>query len=231
MQDPAVMVQKILARTLAREVVEDVLKEVGIVRGEKGEKGDKGDVGDTGAQGKRGETGSKGVQGEKGERGSEGKQGPKGDSGSQGPKGEVGEKGTDGHIKDVSATEIRDLLEVLPVGDKLSIQAIENLAEELAELRKWRGEVGTFMNLGGGGGFTSPIYNFIDDETPSGLVNDINTVFTLARLPYRGSVKVFVNGQRMRVTSDYTLSSDQKVIAFLTAPPTGSTVLVDYRTL
>jgi len=81
----------------------------------------------------------------------------------------------------------------------------------------------------GGGGFSNIAMqrHFIDDETPSGTVNGSNKAFTVSKTPYTGSLKVFVNGQRMRVTEDYTLSG--KTITFVTAPPTSSILLVDYR--
>lgn len=68
---------------------------------------------------------------------------------------------------------------------------------------------------------------FVDGETPSGLVNDSNTVFTIASTPVTGSVKVFKNGMRQKVTSDYTISGT--TITFVVAPETGDTLLVDYR--
>lgn len=80
--------------------------------------------------------------------------------------------------------------------------------------------------LAGGGGFVER--NFIDDETPTGTVNGTNKVFTLANTPNPStSLKVFVNGARMRITEDYTLSG--ATITFITAPPTTSIILCDYR--
>lgn len=68
---------------------------------------------------------------------------------------------------------------------------------------------------------------FVDGETPSGLVNDSNTVFTLASTPVVGSVKVYHNGVRIKVTEDYTISGT--TITFVIAPATGDNILVDYR--
>ena len=68
---------------------------------------------------------------------------------------------------------------------------------------------------------------FVDGETPSGLVNDSNTVFTLANTPVVGSVKVYLNGVRMKVTEDYTISGT--TLTFTTAPQTDDNILVDYR--
>ncbi len=70
--------------------------------------------------------------------------------------------------------------------------------------------------------------HIIDDETPNGTVNGVNTDFTISLTPSpTTSLKVYVNGQRMKLTEDYTLSS--KTITFVTAPPTGSILTVDYR--
>lgn len=179
-------------------------------------KGDKGDKGDKGADST--------VAGPQGQRG------PQGESivGPQGLRGEVGPQGKDGSPD--TAPQVRDKLESLKKGEKLTIYAIEDLADLLEELKKWRGEVGTFMSLGGGGGFTSPVYNFVDDETPTGTLNGVNTDFSVRGIPYPGSLKVYRNGQRLKVTKDYTLSSHGKTITFLTAPESDEELLCDYRT-
>ena len=69
--------------------------------------------------------------------------------------------------------------------------------------------------------------NYIDSETPTGTINGVNTSFTLANTPVDGSLKVYLNGARQKLTDDYTLSG--KTINFITAPETGSNLLVDYR--
>jgi hypothetical protein len=101
---------------------------------------------------------------------------------------------------------------------------------ELEELKKELETLKGQRRLGGGGGF-SKIHlesKFIDDETPVGTVNGVNTIFILANMPNpSASVKVFTNGARMRITEDYTLSG--RTITFVTAPPTGSIILCDYR--
>jgi hypothetical protein len=66
-------------------------------------------------------------------------------------------------------------------------------------------------------------------EVPSGSVNGSNTTFTLANTPVSGSVCVYLNGVRQLAGAgnDYTISGN--TITYLTAPPTGSTLLVDYQ--
>lgn len=68
---------------------------------------------------------------------------------------------------------------------------------------------------------------FVDGEVPSGAVNDVNTAFTIANTPTAGSVKVYHNGIRLKLTEDYTFSGI--TITFVTAPATGDNILVDYR--
>lgn len=87
----------------------------------------------------------------------------------------------------------------------------------------------TPRRVGGGFSYIAMLQHIIDDETPSGLVNGVNTDFVLANTPNPAtSLKVYVNGQRMKKTEDFTLSG--KTITFLTAPPTGSIILCDYKT-
>ena len=69
---------------------------------------------------------------------------------------------------------------------------------------------------------------FVENETPTGSINGSNTTFTLAGNPNPdGSLEVFVNGQKMAVTEDYTLSTD--TLTTLVAYPTGVILRVNYR--
>lgn len=136
-----------------------------------------------------------------------------------------GKNGIDGKDgKDAVVDENKIIQEVLN-----KIELPELIIDNIKGLREVVDRVETQRRLGGGG--FSKIHmesKFIDDETPSGLVNNVNTIFTLAHHPNpESSLKVFVNGQRMRITEDYTLSGN--TVTFLTAPPTGSILLVDYR--
>lgn len=69
--------------------------------------------------------------------------------------------------------------------------------------------------------------NFVDDETPAGVINGSTTAFTLANTPVAGTVKLFLNGLRQKVTNDYTISGT--AITYLAAPLTGDTLTADYR--
>jgi len=75
-----------------------------------------------------------------------------------------------------------------------------------------------------------PGVGFVDQETPSGAINGVNTVFTLSQTPSpSSSVEVYRNGLRLTPGVDYTLSGS--VVTFVTAfvPQTSDTLLCSYR--
>ncbi len=103
----------------------------------------------------------------------------------------------------------------------LGMEDIEGLIDKIEEVKLAKRVGGGFSKIHMDG-------HIIDDETPTGTVNSSNKIFTVAKAPNpTGSLKVFVNGMRMKITEDYTLSGI--TITFTTAPPTGSILLVDYR--
>lgn len=73
------------------------------------------------------------------------------------------------------------------------------------------------------------VVNFVTREVPSGTVNGVNAVFTLANTPVVGSEEIFLNGllQNVGALNDYTISG--ATITFNTAPDSGSAILVTYR--
>lgn len=68
---------------------------------------------------------------------------------------------------------------------------------------------------------------FVDGETPTGDIDGVNDVFTLANNPIAASVKVYQNGIRLKVTDDYTISG--ATITFVTPPAISDIILTDYR--
>jgi hypothetical protein len=77
------------------------------------------------------------------------------------------------------------------------------------------------------GGVAPSGANSADGEVPSGTVNGSNVTFTLAHAPSpASSLKLYFNGLRQRLTTDYTLSGT--AITFTTAPDAGG-LLADYR--
>lgn len=119
-------------------------------------------------------------------------------------------------------TQVRDSLELLQGEDRLDASAIKGLEDLIS---KYKTEVKV------GGGFNSVAMNFhmVDDETPTGLVNGSNKNFVIANIPSPSeSLKVYKDGQRMKIVTDYTFSG--VTITFLDAPLTGSIITCDYRT-
>jgi hypothetical protein len=70
--------------------------------------------------------------------------------------------------------------------------------------------------------------NIVTEETPSGSVNGSNTSYTLANTPTAGSLKLFLNGIRLKSGSgnDYTISTN--TITMTTAPISGDVLIADY---
>jgi len=115
---------------------------------------------------------------------------------------------------------IRDSLELLQGNERLDASAVKGLEELIKKLSPGR------QNFGGAAGSIRTRY--VDDETPSGSVNGVNKVFTIERTPATGSLKVYKDGQRMKITEDYTFDNN-KEITFVDAPLTDSIITVDYR--
>ena len=123
-----------------------------------------------------------------------------------------------------SAEEIRNKLEKLKGDERLKIEAIDELEERLKDLEE--------RPLGGktGGGFSKIAMDghIIDPYTPTGDVDGVNTDFVLICAPSpTTSLKVYQDGQKQQLTTDYTLSS--KTITFLIAPLTNTIIEVEHR--
>lgn len=71
--------------------------------------------------------------------------------------------------------------------------------------------------------------SFVNKEIPTGLINGVNTTFTLANTPIAGSEHIYRNGvlQESGAGNDYTISG--ATITYLTAPLTGDKLRVTYR--
>ncbi len=65
------------------------------------------------------------------------------------------------------------------------------------------------------------------NEVPTGLINGSNTNYTLAANPNPDtSLEVYLNGVKLQVTTDYTLSGT--TLTMLIAPETGMILQVNY---
>lgn len=63
-------------------------------------------------------------------------------------------------------------------------------------------------------------------ETPSGTMNSSNTTFTLSQTPTSGTVKLYHNRTRLKLTDDYTISG--ATITLVSAPVSGDSLIADY---
>lgn len=109
----------------------------------------------------------------------------------------------------------------------------------------WDGGSGTIPIIGvylGVSGFVSNISDGINvrgaigpagsvstsnDETPSGIMDGVNNVFTLAHTPLNNTLKAYLNGIRLRITKDYTISG--AILIMINTPQNGDELLVDYN--
>lgn len=118
--------------------------------------------------------------------------------------------------------EVRNKLEILNGDERLNISAIDGLQELLDELKNKETKV-----VGGGGfNYGAMDIHIVDDETPTNTGDDLN--FTLGHAPNPiSSLKVYRNGQRLRITEDYTFTGI--TITLLIALTAGEILLCDYR--
>lgn len=125
--------------------------------------------------------------------------------------------------------ECRNELEAIDnESEKLKIEAIQGLRKELDDLEKKIKSSGGRNIFGGGFNVSALNIHIIDDETPSGTKNGSNTIFTIGNSPSPvSSLKVYRNGQRLRITEDYTFSGT--TITFVVPPESDDVLLVDYR--
>lgn len=118
---------------------------------------------------------------------------------------------------------IRDALELLQDDDRLDASAIKGLKQLIEEL--------TPQRMGGGGGFSKIAmdFHFVDEEDLTGTKNGVNKVFTVnGVVSPANSLKVYKNGQRLRLTTDYTFAGN--TITLVTAPESDELLYADYRT-
>jgi Ricin-type beta-trefoil lectin domain-like len=66
-------------------------------------------------------------------------------------------------------------------------------------------------------------------EVPTGAINGTNAAFTLGYLPYPDTVRVYRNGIRLSVSTDFLLNG--QTLTFLAIPTAGDLLMVDYQVL
>ena len=220
------------------------------MKGEKGDQGDEGPAGPQGSQGEKGENGKQGIQGTQGlqgEKGDQGEQGSQGESGLEGLTGKDGNKGKDGSPD--TPEQIVEKLNSLKQAwiEVKNIKGLDRILGELGNnfLEQAKGfaprtldslyDVAVRGTIGDG---QSLIWNkaqqkwipgsssgsgTLASETPTGVINGSNNIFTVTSTP----VFVTVNGQVMAASGvDYTYSAG--TITFITPPETGS-VLISFH--
>lgn len=127
------LVSRIEAVEKHHDTLEDKLALRNLAEKINGVDGANGRDGRDGRHGTDGKDGAPGPQGEQGERGEKGENGKDGKDGKNGKDGVDGKNGLDGSPD--TADTIRNKLELLPDGEKLAIEAIQDLRKELEELR------------------------------------------------------------------------------------------------
>lgn len=69
--------------------------------------------------------------------------------------------------------------------------------------------------------------SFVDGETPGGDMDGLNTTFNLSFTPVAGSVKLFLNGQRLTLTTSYSITGS--TVTMVTPPTSLDDLKADYR--
>jgi hypothetical protein len=83
---------------------------------------------------------------------------------------------------------------------------------------------GVISATGGGGSSIT----FVDDEVPTGTVDNVNLAFSLAHAPSPvASLKLYLNGQKLFTGDDFTLAGT--TITMVAAVGTGNKLRADYR--
>ncbi len=156
-----------------------------------------------------------GKDGKDGARGDTGERGPKGEKGDsiKGEKGERGERGADGRdakpadMKKLVADSVKALLST----DEWKVMEKKALYNKFDQ--RWHG--------GGSSSGTASI--FIDDE----IVGGSGTSWTITDTPISGSLKLYALGQRLKLTTDYSIVGT--AITTVLSWSAGD-LLADYRT-
>jgi hypothetical protein len=90
-----------------------------------------------------------------------------------------------------------------------------------------QGSSGTYLSITAGQVLSITLPTEVIGEVPTGDVDDSNTEFTLAHTPVTNSCRVYINGIRQKIETNYTITG--AIITFTIAPFTGDVILVDYK--
>jgi len=104
--------------------------------------------------------------------------------------------------------------------------ALEGVVGNLTDCVRVDGSAGPCST----GETTSSGPGFVDAETPAGLINGSNVVFTLANAPSPlSSLTVYRNGLLQTPNLDYTISANVVTFATVSAPQAGDVLAASYR--
>ncbi len=202
--------------------------------------------------------GPPGKQGDKGDKGDTvvGPRGPKGEPGDDAEAERIVQEEIGAHeilydhslidpfligTKKISEAEIEDgkFLQYDKKTDKVIYAAIKPAATQIvrnagSSLPSQSGNAGKVLSTDGHRASwvaSSSTVNFADKEVPTGTIDGVNTVFTLAHTPTAGSDHIYLNGVLQTPTTDYSLAG--VTITFVAAPQVGSdfttVLLASYR--
>jgi hypothetical protein len=84
--------------------------------------------------------------------------------------------------------------------------------------------------VGGGGGSGGSQPNFVDGDAPAGLLDGVNTAFTLSAMPSpAASLTFYRNGMLQKDGLDFNLSGNQIQFVAAAVPQIGDTLVASYR--
>lgn len=150
--------------------------------------------------------------------------------GEQGPQGEPGPQGPAGSPD--TAEDIRNKLEILEGDERLKIEAIRGLRQELDDLKK-RGGNTTVVHSGGGGGGGKTVKSYDLSDSLDGSTS----TFALPAFYRVISVHLSSFPNILRPTTDYTVDASAMTITFTAeidpavSLATGQTLLIVYSEL
>lgn len=213
-------------QTFIRIELARILKEIGVIQGERGLQGEKGDIGSIGPVGPRGEAG----------------QSPDPtivarEMLSLVPRpsdGATPVRGVDYmHMNDINMIAKKAAALLPKPAKEVPIPDVKGMVEEHLEAYKKNLPTNDSIVvqllkhpllrvLMHGGGGTGTTVTFTENEVVAGS----GTAWTLAATPTSGSLKLYVNGQRLMLTTDYTIVG--AAITTLQSWASG-TILADYR--
>jgi hypothetical protein len=192
----------------------EVIKTIELTPGEKGEKGDTGERGTDGVDGRDGKDGKDGKKGEKGDKGDDGKSVDEATIISMASNRAL--EALKPLIPTIEAIEadlpklgasIRDGLELLQGDDRLKIEAIKDLREELDKIKN--AKVNVVGGVGGSGRYAYQIYNTPAGNISSTTVQDALNELDNEKVPYTGATgNVDLNNHKITSLADPTDPQD-----------------------